>query len=621
VRLTSPSHRAVGLLAVSTIGLSTAVLGVMGSASAVPTQLTPASTNLVVTAGSNTCAIDWTVRGAAGGAGGALSGGLGQTLVFTTPVSPNATFHAVIGTLGTTTGGTGVHAGGAGGASGGHGGGGTTGLYTGTSGGTLIAEAGGGGGAGTIGAGGDGDSPATAASNANGDSLNGGRGGSEGGEGGSSDLVGSVDGQDAAGGVGGAGATGAGGGGGGTVDGGRNGGGGGSSDSTDGAGGGGGAGFIDADVTTDGDFLEDQGNAGNGSVSYEEVACGLPAKPWIDNADPDDGGATVEFWPGEIDPDAPVSTVTGYAYSVDGGTTWHPFNTHPSNAGGDADDMQTGDISGLTNDIAYTIKVRALSASGPSAASDASDPVTPHHYIAGPATAKVTGGPSSITFTWTASPDQAKVTGYTMDAFPQDFEGDLGTPGAPLVASCDAPAGATSCVVAATPGYTYAGYVSSVEGEYGGGDTDAGVTDKIGAPAAPSDLPKAGAPLTSSDADGKVKVGEQVTLTGDGYLPGSTIQLIVYSTPVSLGTTVADAAGRFSATVTVPTALASGTHHLVAAGVDADGNPRYLVTEILVSGGTGLAYTGFSPAPYLGGGLVLLLAGAGLVLAGRRRRA
>ena len=81
--------------------------------------------------------------------------------------------------------------------------------------------------------------------------------------------------------------------------------------------------------------------------------------------------------------------------------------------------------------------------------------------------------------------------------------------------------------------------------------------------------------------------------------------------------------GSFSATVDLPTDLPNGTHHLVAAGVDENGNPRYLVTEVTITGGTtasGLAYTGFSAAPFLGAGALALVAGGGLLVASRRRQ-
>ena len=91
-----------------------------------------------------------------------------------------------------------------------------------------------------------------------------------------------------------------------------------------------------------------------------------------------------------------------------------------------------------------------------------------------------------------------------------------------------------------------------------------------------------------------------------------------------LTSTVADGAGNIYVTVTIPAGLAAGSHTLVAAGVDAQGNPRYLTLPITVAGGTtgsgGLAYTGASVAVPAIGGLAALVVGGGLVVAGRRRR-
>jgi hypothetical protein len=81
--------------------------------------------------------------------------------------------------------------------------------------------------------------------------------------------------------------------------------------------------------------------------------------------------------------------------------------------------------------------------------------------------------------------------------------------------------------------------------------------------------------------------------------------------------------------VTIPAGLAVGTHHLLATGVDQNGNVRNLVIEVAVDAagaGTvnkvrerGLAYTGASIALPVGGGLLALLAGGGLLVASRRR--
>jgi hypothetical protein len=98
------------------------------------------------------------------------------------------------------------------------------------------------------------------------------------------------------------------------------------------------------------------------------------------------------------------------------------------------------------------------------------------------------------------------------------------------------------------------------------------------------------------------------------------VQLLVYSSPVSLGTVVTDENGSFSVEVTVPANLANGTHHLVATGVDANGNVRNLVIAVTVSGGVAtLATTGFDAVPVAVGGGLVLLTGAGLLVGARRR--
>ena len=96
----------------------------------------------------------------------------------------------------------------------------------------------------------------------------------------------------------------------------------------------------------------------------------------------------------------------------------------------------------------------------------------------------------------------------------------------------------------------------------------------------------------------------------------------MYFAPRLLGTATADASGSFTATVSLPADLAARRHRLVAAGVDASGNPYYLVQQVSVAGGApGLALTGFEPLPWPAGSGALLLAGTALLLLGRRRTA
>jgi hypothetical protein len=554
VRFTSPSRRAAGLLAVTTIGLSTAVLSVTGVASAAPVVITSddqysASTDdgdAGITIDPGYCYGIFDAIGGQGGESvlGAEDGGLGGLGEVWASVTAGESYTFQSGAAGA---------------------------------------------AGPAGAGGT--NAARAADNGIAGTGLGGGGGA-----GSVILLGSARI------VGGAGGTGAG----------------------TGGGAGGGANYFDpARDDQDRGYagVSDGGWTGDGYAAVGVVGCDAPEAPSIGAVSAEDGSATVAFYP--VARETTTAAASSYDYSLDGGTTWTPVSA-PTATGGDFGELAFT-IPALTNDQTYTVVMRSQSTyNGTSGTGEASDSFTPHHYIDGPATAELTGGPSSVTFSWTPPADTTDLAGYAMAAYPQGYDGDPEAPGAPAMASCDAPAGATSCVVAATPGFAYAGYVTTVDSAgYYGSDTDAGTTAVILAPAAPSDLPKADGPLATSDADGAVTAGQQITLSGDGYLPGSTVELSIYSTPISLGQAIVGADGRFTVTVTLPASLTNGTHHLVATGVDANGNVRYLVVEVTVSGGvvTGLAYTGFSALPYAGAGALALLIGAGLLVASRRRQA
>jgi hypothetical protein len=59
-----------------------------------------------------------------------------------------------------------------------------------------------------------------------------------------------------------------------------------------------------------------------------------------------------------------------------------------------------------------------------------------------------------------------------------------------------------------------------------------------------------------------------VTVTGSGFPPGAPLVAELFSDPVQLGTTAADASGRFRLVVTVPLATSPGLHTLRVRGVD-----------------------------------------------------
>lgn len=83
-------------------------------------------------------------------------------------------------------------------------------------------------------------------------------------------------------------------------------------------------------------------------------------------------------------------------------------------------------------------------------------------------------------------------------------------------------------------------------------------------------LPSVGG-LTS--VSGSLTPGSEFVVGGDGFKPGSEIQIYVCSTPIVLGGAIADGGGGFQAGSTVPTDLGAGEHLVVASGVDPDGDP------------------------------------------------
>lgn len=121
--------------------------------------------------------------------------------------------------------------------------------------------------------------------------------------------------------------------------------------------------------------------------------------------------------------------------------------------------------------------------------------------------------------------------------------------------------------------------------------------------------------------------GAAVTVAGDGFAPDSEVRVTIESTPLLLATTVADGAGAFSVSVTIP-ADYSGSHRLVATGTDDAGSVRVLASAIVV----GTPATDTLPSgddPVVGSDpFVLAMAGFGIVimtgvmlLIGRRRDA
>jgi titin len=129
--------------------------------------------------------------------------------------------------------------------------------------------------------------------------------------------------------------------------------------------------------------------------------------------------------------------------------------------------------------------------------------------------------------------------------------------------------------------------------------------------------------------------GASITISGSNYQPGETVTLVLFSTPVTLGTSgPTDATGSFSMPVTIPTGTPLGAHTIVGTGNAIGDSASTAITVVSASAGTAavitpssgtsggsLAFTGSDIAALTGVGAISLALGGMLVFAGRRRRA
>lgn len=121
--------------------------------------------------------------------------------------------------------------------------------------------------------------------------------------------------------------------------------------------------------------------------------------------------------------------------------------------------------------------------------------------------------------------------------------------------------------------------------------------------------------------------GDDVTVTGTGWLAGSTVTIT--SDPVVLGTATVAANGTFQGSFKTPTPLDVGQHSLTASGTASNDTAASAATTLTVrscggdGGGEGgaLAFTGSDSIGLLEIAIVLILIGTVLAVAVRRRRA
>ncbi|WP_040337621.1 hypothetical protein [Candidatus Blastococcus massiliensis] len=355
-----------------------------------------------------------------------------------------------------------------------------------------------------------------------------------------------------------------------------------------------------------------------GVTGVAQAAPGVAA-PTIVAVEGTDGGLRVFF-----DADYTGADPASWEYSLDGGD-------HTSPALLDVDDQSGFDgvfeIDGLQNGVEYPVTVRGLDSEQTAGDWSAAKTGTPFVRPGTPGVPTVQLGNGTATITWTAAtvPGTHGVAGYVVNAGIN--VGELGG----MAQQCRTTT-ALTCTVPAIPGYDYLFLVSAVDtkGNIGPEAVATARTGVIPAVTTPAEVPaKNGDLAMTGAAAGAVAPGAKITVTGDGYAPGSTVSVIVYSTPQVLTTAVADVDGKFSVEVTIPAGLAKGTHTLVASGVDANGVLRYVTLPITVSdagvatvtAGATLAATGADVAVPVIGGIAALGLGAGLIVVARRRAA
>lgn len=130
-------------------------------------------------------------------------------------------------------------------------------------------------------------------------------------------------------------------------------------------------------------------------------------------------------------------------------------------------------------------------------------------------------------------------------------------------------------------------------------------------------------------AAGSIRAGNDITISGTGFPPGTAIDFELHSDPIKLGTLTAGADGVLQGSLRIPASAPAGTHTLVAlSGSTVLASATLTVAGAAVTGGaggsavapgTGLASTGLeAPTSIVAAGLVLAVLGGLLV---RRRRA
>lgn len=272
-------------------------------------------------------------------------------------------------------------------------------------------------------------------------------------------------------------------------------------------------------------------------------------------------------------------------------------------------------------------------------------------------------GTSAWTFTTPVTESMVLTAGWTRIPVPPVAPTGVTVKGAALQALVSWPAvdGATSYKVVLTQGTNTvtcttdtlscafvnltAGSVSAtVTARNADGDSpaSAAATGTVSASTPPPATPPAnsGGSVVDSAPASAPAGGEAITVVLSGFAPGSLVNLYVYSSPILLGSAIADGNGVATFSVKIPAGLSAGTHTLVGSGINSAGDPTTVSQTITITadsnggnggnggkdsngGKDGLAATGLPVEQTTNMALLglVLLAFGGIAVAVRRRKA
>ena len=273
-------------------------------------------------------------------------------------------------------------------------------------------------------------------------------------------------------------------------------------------------------------------------------------------------------------------------------------------------------ITGLTNGVSYSVRIRAVNAVGEGAASEAvtfiplTVPSVATDVVATPGDGRV-----SIAFSVPADSGGSAITNF-------EYKVDDGS----WVALSPAVTVGPIVVTGLTNGVSYSVQIRAVNA-VGDGVASEAVTFTLAEIEVPSvstetpapvesvvlELPTSPTPLIP---DTTLSLGEPVTLEFGGFVPGEFVQLIVASTPRIISSGYADSEGKNRLSGSLPTDLAAGEHSLALYAPESGRGVRQPITiEVSL-----LPATGTSPFDEVMVMLMLIIVGSCLLVVSRNRR-